>query len=56
MSTRHAAHLAFSLEALASHRGPTSGTRDGWGAAYYQGSDVAQFQELIAASNSPLAV
>ena len=54
MSTRHAAHLTFSLEALASHTGPTSGTRDGWGAAYYQGTDVAQFRELIPASNSPL--
>jgi predicted glutamine amidotransferase len=54
MSTRHAAHLTFSLEALASHSGPTSGTRDGWGAAYYQGNDVAQFREIIAASNSPL--
>lgn len=54
MSTRHPAHLTFSLEALASHSGPTSGTRDGWGAAYYHGNDVAQFRELIAASNSPL--
>ena len=54
MSTRHAAHLTFSLETLASHSGPTSGTRDGWGAAYYQGNDVAQFREIIAASNSPL--
>ena len=54
MSTRHAAHLTFSLETLASHSGPTSGTRDGWGAAYYQGNDVAQFRELIPASNSPL--
>jgi glutamine amidotransferase len=54
MSTRHAAHLTFSLEALASRSGPASGTRDGWGAVYYQGNDVAQFRELVAASNSPL--
>ena len=54
MSARRAAHLTFSLEALASHSGPTSGTRDGWGAAFYQGHDVAQFREPIAASDSPL--
>lgn len=54
MSTRHAAHLTFSLEALASRSGPTSGMRDGWGAAFYQGSDVAQFRESIAASDSSL--
>ena len=54
VSTRHAARLTFSLEALASHSGPTSGTRDGWGAAFYQGNDVAQFRETIAASDSSL--
>ncbi|WP_366915016.1 class II glutamine amidotransferase [Polaromonas sp.] len=37
MSMRHAAHLTFSLEALASRSGPTSGTRDGWGAAFVPG-------------------
>lgn len=54
MSTRHAAHLTVSLEALASHSSPTSGTRDGWGAAFYQGNDVALFREPIPASDSPL--
>ncbi len=54
VSTRHAAHLTISLEALASHSGPASGTRDGWGAAYFQGRDVALFREPIAASDSPL--
>lgn len=54
MSTRHTAHLTFSLEALASHSGPTSGTRDGWGAAYYQSNDVAQFREIIPVIDSPL--
>lgn len=55
LSTRHAAHLDVSLEALASHSGPPRGTRDGWGAAYYQGKDVALFREPIAASDSALA-
>ena len=41
MSTRHAAQLTVSLEALTSHSGSASGTRDGWGAAYFQGRDVA---------------
>lgn len=55
LSTRHAAHLNVSLEALASHSGPTGGTRDGWGAAFYQGNDSALFREPIAASDSDLA-
>ena len=55
MSTRHAAHLSASLEMLASHSGPTSSTRDGWGAAFYQGNDVALFREPIAAGDSALA-
>ena len=54
MSTRHAAQLIVSLEALARHSGPASGTRDGWGVAYFQGRDVALFREPIAASDSPL--
>ena len=55
LSTRRAAHLNVSFEALASHGGPTGGTRDGWGAAYYQGNAVALFREPIAASDSDLA-
>lgn len=54
MSTRHAVRLTFSLEALASHSGPTGGTRDGWGAVFYQGQDAAQFREPGAASDSPM--
>ena len=54
MSTRQAAHLTFSLEALASHSGISCSNRDGWGAAFYQGHDVALFREPIAASESPL--
>ena len=50
MMTRRAAHLTVSLDALASH----SGTRDGWGAAFYQGNDVALFREPIAANDSSL--
>ena len=54
MSTRHPAHLTFSLEALASHGSANGGTHDGWGAAFYQGHDVAQFREPLAAGASPL--
>ena len=54
MSTRHAAHLNVSLETLAGHSDPAFGTRDGWGAAFYQGNDVALFREPIAASDSAL--
>lgn len=54
MSARHAAHLTVSLEALARHSGPACSTRDGWGAAFYQGHDVALFREPIAADDSAL--
>ncbi|OYY96127.1 MAG: class II glutamine amidotransferase [Polaromonas sp. 28-63-22] len=54
MSTLQAAHLTFSLEALASHSGISCSNRDGWGAAFYQGHDVALFREPVAASESPL--
>lgn len=40
LSTRHAAHLNVSLEALVRRSGPACGTRDGWGAAFYQGNDA----------------
>lgn len=54
MSSRQATRLTFSLQALAARSGPASGTRDGWGAAFYQGHDVALFREPVAASDSPL--
>ena len=46
--------MTFSLEALAARSGLGSTTRDGWGAAFYQGRDVALFREPGAASDSPL--
>ncbi len=54
MSSRQATRLTFSLQALAARGSPVSGTRDGWGAAFYQGHDVALFREPVAASDSPL--
>ena len=54
MSSQQATRLTFSLEALAARSGLASGTRDGWGAAFYQGHDAALFREPVAASDSPL--
>ncbi len=54
MSCALPTQLNFSLHALASHSGPASGTRDGWGVAFYQGRDVAHFREPVAASDSAL--
>ena len=54
LSARHPAQLTFSLAELASHGGTHSSSRDGWGAAFYQGLDVAQFREPNAAGDSPL--
>ena len=55
MSSSRPAQLTVSLETLASHSGITGRSRDGWGAAFYQGNDVALFREPFAASDSPLA-
>jgi len=54
MSSRQATHLTFSLQALAARSGLGQSTRDGWGAAFYQGSDAALYREPVAASDSPL--
>lgn len=54
ISSRHATRLTFSLEALAARSGPGNSTRDGWGAAFYQGLDAALFREPAPASDSPL--
>jgi predicted glutamine amidotransferase len=54
MSCRQASRLTFSLEALAARSGQASSTRDGWGAAFYQGKDAALYREPVAASDSPL--
>lgn len=54
MSSRQPVQLTFSLENLSSHSTLPSGLRDGWGAAFYQGKDVALFREPSAASDSAL--
>lgn len=54
LSSLQPTRLTFSLDALASHSRSTSRHRDGWGAAFYQGDDVALFREPRAASDSPL--
>jgi len=40
--------LTFSLQTLASHGAGTGRNRDGCGAAFYQGNDVALFREPMA--------
>ncbi len=54
MSSRRSTQLTFSLQTLAAHSAGASTTRDGWGVAFYQGSDAALFREPTAASDSPL--
>lgn len=54
MCSLQPAQLTFSLETLASHGSPAGRTRDGWGAAFYQGNDVALFREPAAAGDSAL--
>lgn len=54
MSSRRATRLTFSLQALAARSGLGQSTRDGWGAAFYQGLDAALFREPVPASDSPL--
>ena len=54
MSSSRPAQLTFSLEILASHSDSAGSSRDGWGAAYYEGNDVALFREPSAAYDSPL--
>jgi glutamine amidotransferase len=52
MSSSRPSHLTFSLQALTEHS--LHGSRDGWGAAFYAGRDVALFREPAAASGSAL--
>ncbi|KGM38972.1 glutamine amidotransferase [Aquabacterium sp. NJ1] len=52
MSSSRPSHLTFSLQALTEHS--VHGSRDGWGAAFYAGRDVALFREPGAASGSAL--
>ena len=54
MSSRRPTRLTFSLEQLAAHGSAAGRNRDGWGAAFYQDSDVALFREPTAAGDSPL--
>ncbi len=54
ISSQRATRLTISLEALAAHSAPGNSNRDGWGAAFYQGRDVALFREPDAASSSAL--
>ena len=54
ISSRRPTRLTFSLAALAKHSMPGHSNRDGWGAGFYQGNEVALFREPEAASDSPL--
>lgn len=54
ISNQRATRLSISLEALAAHSAPGKSNRDGWGAGFYQGNDVALFREPGAASDSAL--
>ncbi len=54
LSSNRPAQLNFSLHTLASHGTDAATTRDGWGVAFYQGSDVALFREPTAAGHSAL--
>jgi Glutamine amidotransferases class-II len=47
VSTSQPARLTFSLRTLASHGSATGLAHDGWGVAFYQGSDVALFREPV---------
>lgn len=54
MSCRHPARLTSSLTALASHASGDNRNRDGWGLAFYQGSDVALYRDTTSADTCPL--
>jgi glutamine amidotransferase len=54
MSSSVSEQLNLSLQILASHGDVQHGTNDGWGAAYYQGFDVALFREQQGAGSSEL--
>jgi glutamine amidotransferase len=54
ISSRHSTRLSFSLAALAARSAVGHSSRDGWGAAFYQGHDVALYREPRAASDSAL--
>lgn len=54
MSSRVPATLGFSLERLARHGGAEGPHRDGWGLAFYEGTDCLLLREPRPASESPL--
>jgi glutamine amidotransferase len=54
LSSSHPARLTFSLHALAARGGSTGILHDGWGVAFYQGTDVALFREPAGAADSAL--
>jgi predicted glutamine amidotransferase len=54
LSSSQPVRLTFSLETLAARGGLSGRSHDGWGVAFYQGTDVAQFREPAAATDSAL--
>ena len=54
MSSARPARLTFSLHTLAARGAAAGGTHDGWGVAFYEGTDVALFREPTAAGDSAL--
>jgi predicted glutamine amidotransferase len=54
LSSSSPARLTFSLQALAARGGVSGSSHDGWGVAFYQGTDVALFREPAAAADSAL--
>ncbi len=54
LSTSQPTRLTFSLHTLATHAGAGASACDGWGVAFYQGTDVALFREPRAAGDSAL--
>lgn len=54
LSSSSPARLTFSLQTLAARGGASGSSHDGWGVAFYQGTDVALFREPAAAADSAL--
>jgi predicted glutamine amidotransferase len=52
MSSNHPASLNLSLTKLAEHGGPPTSIRDGWGVAYYEGTDIRLIKDAEPASDS----
>ena len=54
LSSSTPARLTFSLQTLAARGGSSGSSHDGWGVAFYEGTDVALFREPAAAADSAL--